>query len=385
MTCSRSASFPASTSRTAASSRASISSTCATPAIRSRRRSPMTPPAPTSCRFLDITASHENRGIILDVVRRTAEACFMPLTVGGGVRTIDDIRKLLHVRRRQGLDQHRGGRTPRLREGGGGKIRRPMHRGRDRRQESLQAGRARPLGNLHPWRPQSDRPRRGRLCQGSGGARRRRNPAHLDGPRRHPAGLRHRADARGGRCRPGAGDRLRRRRHARSPGRRHPRRPRHRRAGRLDLPFRRAQRAGGQGSTWPAPGCRCGSIRNFAPRTGRLAPEECYLRHEQFHPYDLESACTSAPGERRDVLYAQAARQGRGALRQEARRGGGRDRARRRRRGPRAADRGSRRSALPSAGRARRRAASRSPKSRLRLASARAIRPRRKGLRASGS
>jgi cyclase len=46
--------------------------------------------------FLDITASHENRGIILDVVRRTAEACFMPLTVGGGVRTVDDIRNLLH-------------------------------------------------------------------------------------------------------------------------------------------------------------------------------------------------------------------------------------------------------------------------------------------------
>ncbi len=45
--------------------------------------------------FLDITASHENRGIILDVVRRTAEACFMPLTVGGGVRTVDDIRRLL--------------------------------------------------------------------------------------------------------------------------------------------------------------------------------------------------------------------------------------------------------------------------------------------------
>jgi cyclase len=45
--------------------------------------------------FLDITASHEDRGIILDVVRRTAEACFMPLTVGGGVRTIADIRDLL--------------------------------------------------------------------------------------------------------------------------------------------------------------------------------------------------------------------------------------------------------------------------------------------------
>jgi imidazole glycerol-phosphate synthase subunit HisF len=45
--------------------------------------------------FLDITASHENRGIILDVVQRTAEACFMPLTVGGGVRSLDDIRNLL--------------------------------------------------------------------------------------------------------------------------------------------------------------------------------------------------------------------------------------------------------------------------------------------------
>jgi cyclase len=45
--------------------------------------------------FLDITASHENRGIILDVVTRTAEACFMPLTVGGGVRSIEDIRALL--------------------------------------------------------------------------------------------------------------------------------------------------------------------------------------------------------------------------------------------------------------------------------------------------
>src|SRR5205814_705033 len=41
--------------------------------------------------FLDITATHENRGTMLDVVRRTAEACFMPLTVGGGVRTVDDI------------------------------------------------------------------------------------------------------------------------------------------------------------------------------------------------------------------------------------------------------------------------------------------------------
>ena len=45
--------------------------------------------------FLDITASHEKRGIMLDIVRRTADVCFMPLTVGGGVRTLDDIRALL--------------------------------------------------------------------------------------------------------------------------------------------------------------------------------------------------------------------------------------------------------------------------------------------------
>ncbi len=45
--------------------------------------------------FLDITASHENRETIFDVVSRTAEQCFMPLTVGGGIRTTEDIRKLL--------------------------------------------------------------------------------------------------------------------------------------------------------------------------------------------------------------------------------------------------------------------------------------------------
>jgi cyclase len=45
--------------------------------------------------FLDITASHENRGTLLEVVRRTAEQCFVPVTVGGGVRSVEDIRELL--------------------------------------------------------------------------------------------------------------------------------------------------------------------------------------------------------------------------------------------------------------------------------------------------
>src|SRR3546814_6081738 len=47
--------------------------------------------------FLDITASHEARGTIFDIVRRTAEVCFMPLTVGGGVRSVEDARALLHA------------------------------------------------------------------------------------------------------------------------------------------------------------------------------------------------------------------------------------------------------------------------------------------------
>jgi imidazole glycerol-phosphate synthase subunit HisF len=47
--------------------------------------------------FLDITASHEKRGIMLDVVSRTAERCFMPLTAGGGVRTLEDVRSLLRA------------------------------------------------------------------------------------------------------------------------------------------------------------------------------------------------------------------------------------------------------------------------------------------------
>lgn len=47
--------------------------------------------------FLDITASSDKRAIMLDVVERTASQCFMPLTVGGGLRTVEDIRKMLNA------------------------------------------------------------------------------------------------------------------------------------------------------------------------------------------------------------------------------------------------------------------------------------------------
>ncbi len=147
--------------------------------------------------FLDITATHENRGTMLDVVRRTAEACFMPLTVGGGVRTIDDIKTLL---------------------------------------------------DLHPWRAQLHRDRRHRIRAGSGIARRRRNPADVNGPRRHTAGVRPAADAGHRRQCSCTGYRLRRRRQSRPPRRRHPPGPRHSGVGGLDIPLRRIYHTPSQGA-----------------------------------------------------------------------------------------------------------------------------------------
>ena len=79
---------------------------------------------------------------MLDVVRRTAEACFMPLTVGGGVRTIEDIRALLTSGADKVSINTAAVDAARLRQGGGGEIRRPMHRGRHRRQESVEPAKA---------------------------------------------------------------------------------------------------------------------------------------------------------------------------------------------------------------------------------------------------
>ena len=100
--------------------------------------------------FLDITASHEARGILLDVVRRTAEACFMPLTVGGGVRTVEDIRKLLLAGADKVSINTAAVKNPRFRARGGGEIRQPMHRRRHRRQEGVGDERASRVGRSSP-------------------------------------------------------------------------------------------------------------------------------------------------------------------------------------------------------------------------------------------
>ena len=102
--------------------------------------------------FLDITASHEARGTLLDVVRRTAEVCFMPLTVGGGVRTPGRHPRPAAGGRRQGLDQHRRGEPAGIRARSGGEIRQPVHRRGHRRQEGAerQVMRSSPMAGATP-------------------------------------------------------------------------------------------------------------------------------------------------------------------------------------------------------------------------------------------
>ena len=106
--------------------------------------------------FLDITASSDNRDTIFDVVARTAEQCFMPLTVGGGVRQICRYPQAASGGRRQGVDQHDGGAEAGVCRRGGRQVRQPMHRRRHRRQESIDtkpsptAGRFSPMAAAMP-------------------------------------------------------------------------------------------------------------------------------------------------------------------------------------------------------------------------------------------
>ena len=131
--------------------------------------------------FLDITASHENRGTLLDVVRRTAEVCFMPLTVGGGVRTLEDIRALLLAGADKVSINTAAVARPGIRQGSGGEIRQPVHRRRHRRQEASATGHYEIF--THGGRKPTgiDAVEHAKKLVGY---RRGRNPAHLHGPRR---------------------------------------------------------------------------------------------------------------------------------------------------------------------------------------------------------
>ena len=198
--------------------------------------------------FLDITASHENRDTIFDVVRRTAEACFMPLTVGGGVRTVDDIRKLLPsgadkvsintaaVTRRDFVKEaaEKFGDQCIVVAIDAKKVSKP---GEPDRWEIFTHGGSKPTG--------LDAVDYAREVVGLGAGEILLTSMDRDGTKSGFDIALTRAVADAVR---GAGDRLGRRRQSRSSGRRHPRRPRQRGARRLDLPFRRAHRARGQGA-----------------------------------------------------------------------------------------------------------------------------------------
>ena len=120
------------------------------PAIRSSRRSSMTRRAPTNFASSTSPPATKSAALLLDVVRRTAEVCFMPLTVGGGVRTLDDIRALLLAGADKVSINTEAVSPAGIRARGGGEIRQPVHRRRHRRQAGARTGTS--YRSLHPWR-----------------------------------------------------------------------------------------------------------------------------------------------------------------------------------------------------------------------------------------
>ena len=167
--------------------------------------------------FLDIAASQENRGTLLDLASRTAEQCFMPLTVGGGVRTRRGRAGAAARRRRQGGFNTAAVANPEVISAAAEQVRRPVHRRRDRRQAASAPGRWEIFthGGTRPTGIDAVG-----FAREMAAARRGRDPADLDGPRRHPRRLRPGADPRRSPT-PSAIPVIasRRRRHARASGR----------------------------------------------------------------------------------------------------------------------------------------------------------------------
>ena len=195
--------------------------------------------------FLDITASHEERDTLYDVVRRTAEQCFMPLTVGGGVRAVEDIRRLLLAGAdKVSINTAAVARPEFVREAaekfGSQCIVVAIDAKRDRRRAD---GRSSPMAAAAPTG--IDAVDWARRLADYGAGEILLTSMDRDGTKSGFDIALTRAVADAVR---GAGHRLGRRRHARPSGRGHPRRPRHRGARRLDLPFRHLPHRRGQGA-----------------------------------------------------------------------------------------------------------------------------------------
>ena len=298
----------------------------------------MTRPAPTSSVSSISRRATRQRAILLDVVTRTAEACFMPLTVGGGVRTVEDVRTLLasgadKVSINTAAVQRRAFVKEAAEKFGDQCI-----------VVAIDAKQVSKPGEKPRWEIFTHGGRNAtgldavRLRQGSGGARRRGNPAHLHGPRRHQVRLRHRADPRGFQRGDRAGDRL---------GRGRARSITWSKASAMATPPRcsppRSSISGNSPSprpsgTWPKPASRCASIRDRAAATMAFTLEQlAKIIAERARAGGAKS------------YTREAARRRRREVREEARRGSGRNDARRGRRQARSARRRKRRSALPSA------------------------------------
>ncbi len=218
-------------SATAGSSKASSSSTSLTPAIPLNW--PLATPQrePTKSCFLDITATHEGRGTLLDAVRRAAQQLFVPFTVGGGIRTADEAAAIFDA----GADKISINSAALARPELIGEI--GARFGAQAVVVAIDARRVpdRPISearSLRLRRPQAHRPPRRRVGPRGRIPRRRRNPAHLHGLRRHARRLRLRTHRRRQRSRADPGHRLGRRRQraalhpglSRRQGRRCPRR-----------------------------------------------------------------------------------------------------------------------------------------------------------------
>ena len=188
--------------------------------------------------FLDITASSDGRATMLDVVRATAERVFLPLTVGGGVRSVEDVRALLLAGADKVGINTAAVADPEL-------VRRAADAFGNQAIVVAVDARREPDARALRWQVFTHGGRRPTgidavaWCERMAAERRGRDPADQHGPRRHARRLRPRADARGGRSGAGAGDRLGRRRQPRAPLPGDRGRARRRGAGGVDLPLRR--------------------------------------------------------------------------------------------------------------------------------------------------
>ena len=198
--------------------------------------------------FLDITASSDNRSTMVDVVARTAEQVFIPFTVGGGVRAVDDARALL----RAGADKvgvnSAAVDRPELIAELADEFGSPVRGGGHRRPPPDRRPEASGLGGLHPRRahrrPALDAVAWAERCASLGAGELLVTSMDRDGTR---DGFDLELTRRIAERLPGAADRLGRGGGARPPGRRGDRRGGRRRAGRLDLPPGRVHRGPGQG------------------------------------------------------------------------------------------------------------------------------------------